>query len=91
MGKGTQDADIERLLQKHHVNDYDSFTVLYEKSTGKCRGSATITYSTTQRAERAVRMLDGSSFQNRLLKVKIARESRTISTAAYPVVNGSTY
>jgi hypothetical protein len=91
MGKAIQDADIERLLQRHHVNDYDSFTVLYEKLTGRCRGSATIMYSTTQKAERAVRMLDGSSFQDRLLKVKIARESRNISAAAYPVVNGSTY
>jgi RNA recognition motif-containing protein len=89
--KDAQSPDIERLLQKHHVNDYQHVTMLLDHHNNTNKQSTTITFATAQRAERAVGMLNGSNYRNRKLRVRIAKESRAVASQPYPIVNGSTY
>lgn len=83
-------------MQSKKVNDFRSLQIARDKQTEEPRGSATATamatFSTTHRAERAVRILDGFTFRKKVLKVKIVEERESLPAALlYPVVNGSTY
>lgn len=96
LAKGVREGELAQIMQSKKVNDFRSLQIARDKQTEEPRGSATATamatFSTTHRAERAVRILDGFTFRKKVLKVKIVEERESLPAALlYPVVNGSTY
>lgn len=65
------EGDLESLFSQ--VGRVETVHVMRDKFTGRARGFAFVTMSSSEEAEEAVRRFEGQSFMGRPLKVNIAR------------------
>jgi RNA recognition motif-containing protein len=67
----TSEDDLRELFSK--AGTVSTISLIKDRDTGRSKGFAFIEMGTQSEAEQAIKMFNGSSFDNRELKVNIAR------------------
>lgn len=67
----TTEADLETLFAQ--AGTVKSVAVIKDRDSGRSKGFAFVEMSTQEEAQAAISMLDGKEFQERMLKVNLAR------------------
>jgi RNA recognition motif-containing protein len=67
----TTEGDLETLFAQ--AGTVKSVAVIKDRDSGRSKGFAFVEMSTQEEAQAAISMLDGKEFQERMLKVNLAR------------------
>jgi hypothetical protein len=92
LSRKTREKDIERLLKRKKIGSPLTVDLHMEPKSERCKGSAVVHFATADEANRAVGMLADYIWNDRKIRVRLAKEAAAVPVhlPGPVIVNGTT-